>query len=155
MSCRWRELLLVGAALSSNDRAAAQQVLEIGVQAMGTFSDPALAAAGGYGALRASGRTRVSAAIGAGVADGELALRGELLGHFLLSPGERKQPGFYFAGGIAGVEGAAPRGYLVLTLGIEDRPGASSGWAVEMGVGGGFRVALAYRWRRFSGVATQ
>jgi hypothetical protein len=155
MNCRWRELVLVGAALSSSERASAQQVVELGVQAMGTFSDPPLAAAGGYGALRTSGRTRVSAAIGAGVADGELALRGELLGHFLLSPGERKQPGFYVAGGIAGVEGAGGRGYLVLTLGIEDHPGGPSGWALELGVGGGFRLALGYRWRRFSGVATQ
>jgi hypothetical protein len=74
-------------------------------------------------------------------------MRGELLGHFLLSPGKRSGPGFYFAGGLAGVTGEVTRGYLVLTMGLEDRPGAGSGWAVEAGIGGGFRVGLGYRWR--------
>jgi hypothetical protein len=151
MSCRWPELLFIGAALGSSRPVAAQQILELGAQAIGTFSDPVLAVAGGYGAVRTSSRTRISAGLNAGVADSELAWRGELLGHFLLSPEERRRPGFYFAAGLAGVEGAVDRGYLILTLGVEARPRAASGWAVEAGVGGGFRVALAYRWRRFSG----
>ena len=152
MGCRWRELLVLGATLGAGRPVAAQQVLELGAQAIGTFSDPVLAVAGGYGAVRTSGRTRISAGLNAGFADGELAWRGELLGHFLLSPEERRKPGFYFAAGLAGVEGTVGRGYLILTLGLEARPRAASGWAVEAGVGGGFRVALAYRWRRFSGL---
>jgi hypothetical protein len=39
------------------------------------------------------------------------------------------------------------RGYLVLTLGMEQRPGAASGWMVELGLGGGVRLSGGYRWR--------
>jgi hypothetical protein len=155
MGCRWRETLLIGAALGSGGSVAAQQILEIGAQAIGTFSDPLLAVAGGYGAVRTPGRTRISAGLAAGVADRELAWRGELLGHFLLSPEERRKPGFYIAAGLAGVRGAVDRGYLVLTLGVEAQPRAASGWMVEAGIGGGVRVSLGYRWRRFSGESIQ
>jgi hypothetical protein len=155
MPCRWNELLVLGAVLTMSERGAAQQARELGVQIIGTLSDPTLAVAGGYAALRASARSRISASLAAGVADGEWAGRGELLGHFLLGPGERRRPGFYVAGGLAGVVGAVHRGYLVLTAGVEAQPGTDSGWALELGVGGGFRVALGYRWRRFAGVAAQ
>jgi hypothetical protein len=149
MRCRWAELLLITASFQPARFGAAQQVREIGIQAVGTLSDPTLAVAGGYGAVGTSGRTRVSASIGAGLSDGELAWRGELLGHFLLSPEERQRPGFYLAGGLAGVEGPVSRGYLVVTVGVEQRPRAATGWALEAGIGGGFRVALGYRWRWF------
>lgn len=117
------------------------------MQATATASDPALAVAGLYAALRTSARTRVSAGLGAGISGGELAGRWELLGHFLLSPGQPRGAAFYFAGGLAAVAGPEPGGYLVLSAGLEERPGGPSGWAVEVGVGGGFRVAAGYRWR--------
>src|SRR5262245_17436583 len=69
--------------------ATAQRVIEAGVQAIGTAADPAVAVAGAYGAVRTSLRTRVSAALGAGVSDGDGAWRGELLAHFLLNPTRR------------------------------------------------------------------
>ena len=128
---------------------AAQQGKELGVQVVATTSDPALAIAGVYGALRTSPRTRVSAAAGAGVSSGDAAFRGELLGHFLLNPSQREGAGLYFAGGVAAVDGPVDRGYLVLTVGLEGRPAAASGWGVELGVGGGVRVMLGYRWRWF------
>jgi hypothetical protein len=53
------------------------------------------------------------------------------------------------------VDGPVSRGYLVLTLGIEERPRSSSGWALELGIGGGARIGFGYRWRRFSGIYTQ
>ena len=152
MRCRWRDLLLGGAALGWAGALQAQQIRELGVQAMGAFSDPALAVAGVYGALRTAGRTRVSITVGAGASGGEAALRGELLAHFLLSPESLRRPGFYLAGGIAGVEGKVDRGYLVLTAGVEESPGGRRGWALEVGVGGGPRVALGYRWRWFTGL---
>jgi hypothetical protein len=126
---------------------AAQQSKELGVQVVATASDPALVVAGVYAGIRTSARTRLSAAAGAGVSSGDPAVRGELLGHFLLSPHQRTGPGFYFAGGLAAVGGAVDRGYLVITVGLEDRPAAAAGWAVEVGVGGGVRVMLGYRWR--------
>jgi hypothetical protein len=150
MRCRWGELLALGAALMVARPAPAQQAGEVGIQAVGTFSDPGVAVLGGYGALRVSTRTRISALLGGGIAGEDWVGRGELLGHFLLAPEERRKPGFYLAGGIAGVLGAIDRGYLVLTAGLESRPSAGAGWAVEAGIGGGFRVALGYRWRRFA-----
>lgn len=129
--------------------AAGQHGREIGIQAIATAADPAIVVAGAYGALRTSARTRVSAAAGAGISDGDFAARGEVLGHFLLSPGQPRGAGFYLAGGVAAVEGPVSRGYLVLTLGLEERPAAASGWSAEVGVGGGVRVALGYRWRWF------
>ena len=147
MRSRWAELALAGS-LFAVSPAAAQLGTEAGLQATVAASDPAIIVAGGYGGLRTSARTRVSASLGAGVSDGELAGRGELLGHFLLSPGQPRGAGFYLAGGVAAVAGPVSRGYLVLTLGLEERPAASSGWSAELGVGGGVRVAVGYRWRR-------
>jgi hypothetical protein len=154
MRCRWREFLVLGAGLTVAARGAAAQhrIRELGLQSTATLSDPALAVVGLYGAVRSSGRTRLSLGLGAGVSDGDLAVRGELLGHFLLSPDQRRKPGFYLAGGVAGVEGAVSRGYVVLTAGVEQHPRGPSGWALELGFGGGARLALAYRWRWFSGM---
>jgi hypothetical protein len=151
MRCPWRELLLSGAALGWSRPVPAQHVAEAGVQVVGTLSDPTLAAAGAYVGLRVSPRSRVAANLGAGVSDGRFIGRGELLGHFLLDPDESRGAGLYLGAGVAGVEGAVSRGYLVLTLGLESRPAVSSGWALEAGIGGGFRVNLSYRWRWFSG----
>jgi len=136
--------LLVGVAPS----AAAQRVMELGVEAIGTAADPAVAVGGVYGAIRTSQRTRLSAALAAGVSDGEAAFRGELLAHFLLNPTRLTGAGVYGAGGVAVAEGPVDQGYVVVTLGIESRPGARSGWFVEAGVGGGARLAVGYRWRR-------
>jgi hypothetical protein len=148
MALRW---LSAAAALAAATPAGAQQVKELGVQLTGALSDPALVAAGGYAAWRPSARARLSAAAGLGRSGGETAWRGELLGHFLLAPNRRRGPAVYLAGGLAMVGGSAERGYLVLTLGVEDRPGAGEGWFIEGGIGGGARMAAGYRWRRFPG----
>jgi len=37
---------------------------------------------------------------------------------------------------------------LLLTAGLEQNPGARRGWAMELGVGGGVRFAVGYRWRK-------
>ena len=146
MGLRW---LSAVAALAAATPAGAQQVKELGIQAIGTLSDPALAVAGAYAAWRPSARGRISAALGVGGSGGEAAWRGELLGHFLLAPGRKQGPGVYVAGGVGAVGGPADRGYLVLALGIENRPGSPSGWFAEVGVGGGPRLAAGYRWRWF------
>lgn len=148
MGLRW---LSAVAALAAATPAGAQQVKELGIQATGTLSDPALAVVGAYAAWRPSARGRISAALGVGGSGGETAWRGELLGHFLLAPGRKQGPGVYVAGGVGAVGGPADRGYLVLALGIENRPGGPSGWFAEAGVGGGARLAGGYRWRWFPG----
>ena len=141
--------LLAATGMLGGAPVAAQQVTEFGVMGIATASDPGLVVAGGYGAIRTSRRTRVSVGLGAGVSDGRAAWRGELLVHFLLNPTRRRGVGVYGAGGIAAVGGPVDQGYLVLTLGLETRPGGRSGWFVEAGVGGGVRLAAGVRWRRW------
>lgn len=148
MASRW---LSAVAALAAATPASAQQVKELGIQAVGTLSDPGLAVGGLYGAWRPSSRARISATLALGGSDGEMAWRGELLGHFLLSPRRRRGPGAYLAGGVAVVGGPADRGYMVVALGVEDRPGGPSGWFAEAGFGGGPRLAAGYRWRWLPG----
>jgi hypothetical protein len=140
--------VVLGALLSSSEPAAAQRVVELGIQGLAMAANPAVVAAGAYGAIRTSLRTRISTALAAGVSDGRAAWRGEVLAHFLLNPTRRRGTGVYGAGGIAVAGGPVDQGYVVLTLGIEARPGAPAGWFVEAGVGGGARLALGYRWRR-------
>jgi hypothetical protein len=147
MALRW---LSVAAALAvAAPPAGAQQVRELGIQAIGTLSDPALAVGGVYAGWRPSQRARLSASMGLGGAGGETAWRGEVLGHFLLAPTRRRGSGVYLAGGVAAVGGRVDQGYLVLAVGIEGRPGAGSGWFAEAGVGGGARLSAGYRWRWF------
>jgi hypothetical protein len=147
MALRW---LSAAAALAvAAPPAGAQQVRELGIQAIGTLSDPALAVGGVYAGWRPSQRARLSASIGLGGAGGETAWRGEVLGHFLLAPTRRKGSGVYLAGGVAAVGGRVDQGYLVLAVGIEGKPGATSGWFAEAGVGGGARLSAGYRWRWF------
>jgi hypothetical protein len=150
MSLRWARLLL--AALACPQAATAQQVRELGVQAIGTASDPGLYVAGVYAAVRPSTRFRVSLGAGLGVSDGDAAWRGELLAHFLLAPRAKRGIGGYAAGGVAAVGGPRDEGYLVLIVGAESRPGAASGWFAEAGVGGGARLALGFRqrWTRWA-----
>ena len=119
------------------------------MQAVGTLSDPALAVAGVYAGWRPTRRARLSVSAGLGGSGGETAWRGELLGHFMLAPTRRTGAGAYLAGGVAAVGGPADRGYLVLAVGIESRPGTPSGWFAEAGVGGGARLAVGYRRRWF------
>jgi hypothetical protein len=149
------ELLLAACAAMSATPGGAQQISEIGIQGLLTTSEPMLGVIGPYGALRTTGRTRISASIGGGLSTGDFAWRAEVLGHFLLSPDRRAGWGAYVAGGIAAVGGPVDRGYMVLTLGVEERPGGSSGWVTEIGVGGGIRIGLGYRWRRLPSAGPQ
>jgi hypothetical protein len=148
MRFRWAKLMVAVWVATGPTQGSAQDIGEVGIQGIVTTSDPALGVAGPYGAIRISGRTRVSAFLGGGASDGQFSWRGEALGYFLLSPDRRRGWGPYVAGGISVVGGAVQRGYMVLTLGIEERPGNSSGWVAEVGIGGGVRLAAGYRWRR-------
>lgn len=150
MNWRWVRTLAAATSLAAAELPA-QQVTELGVQTVGTASDPLLLVGGGYAALRVSRRFRLSLAAGVGGSDGRIAGRGELLAHFLLAPRARRGVGGYAAAGVAAVGGPVDQGYLVFTLGVESRPGAGSGWFLEGGVGGGARLAAGYRWRRFPG----
>ena len=127
----------------------AQQAREFGVQGVVVAEDPAFVAGGLIAGLRTTRRMRLAATASIGAADGRTAWRGELLGHFLLNPGSRRAPGAYAGGGVA-VAGPDERGYVVILVGLEGTPGGRSGWAVEVGLGGGFRASAGWRWRSFS-----
>lgn len=149
MRSGWASLLAaVGMACASP--AAGQRVAELGAHALVATSDPVLTVGGLYGAIRPTTRLRLAVTAGVGVADGDPAGRGELLGHFLLNPTGRRAAGVYAGGGIAGVVGPIDEAYMVLLVGVEARPGAGSGWTLEVGAGGGLRIAAGYRWRRHS-----
>ncbi len=78
-----------------------------------------------------------------GVQADRLTARGEALLSFSLDPLRERGPVPYVAGGVAvrGNETGAD-GFLVATLGLAVNPGASRGWFVEAGVGGGVRLSL-------------
>ena len=134
----------------------AQRPVELGLNGIATFASTDLVVGGVYAAMRPADRVRIALTAGVGTASDATAFRGELLGHFLLSPHASRGVGVYGLGGVALADAAFPegrtaRGYLVLGLGAEAHPGRRSGWAVEVGVGGGFRLGLGYRWRWFRG----
>jgi hypothetical protein len=137
---------------TSSHRMAAQQLrgYELGAQGLALVQDPVWAGGGVYGAWRPGGAARFSLSLGVGAVDGAWSGRGELLGHFLLSPALHSGIGPYAFGGAAAVTGTRHQGYIVLGLGIESRPDAGSGWFVEGGVGGGARFAAGWRWRRLA-----
>ncbi len=147
MALRW--LSAAAALAAAAPPTGAQQVSELGIQALGTLSDPTLAAGGLYAGWRPARRARVSASLGLGGSSGEVAWRGELLGHFLLAPTRREGVGGYLAAGVAAVGGPTDQGYLGRALGVESGPGGWSGWFAEAGGGGGARISAGWRWRWF------
>lgn len=138
-------------------RLAAQEPrgLEAGLEASTALANPAFAGAGVSLGIRPGGGTRVVASVLAGVQRSRLAGRGELVGQFMLTPAKPHGVGLYGLAGIAGQVGWRDGGWLVLGLGLERAPGASSGWHVEAGIGGGMRISVGWRrrWLRAAGAA--
>ena len=115
----------------------------------GIADGPLSLVVGPRGAIRTLGSTRIALSIGAGTHGEELTARGEAAIEYLLSPRAAGRPGVYLGGGLAGVLGGGKGGYLLAYVGVERSPGLPAGWALEVGLGGGFRVRLAYHWRKF------
>jgi hypothetical protein len=99
--------------------------------------------------LRTLGGTRAVASFGVGVRGDSAMARAEAAIEYQLSPRRAGKAAVYFGGGLAGVVGARRGGYLLLYVGLERSPGLPAGWAIEAGLGGGFRIRGAYHWRRF------
>jgi hypothetical protein len=117
---------------------------------MAAASKPGFVGAGfGFG-WRDEQRTRIAPAVALGASgDGRFAVRADLAVHFLLDPSKRSGMAIYGGGGLslaAGGNRAAP--YVLLVLGAENAPGGAGGSFVELGVGGGVRLAVGYRWRK-------
>ena len=115
----------------------------------GVLNGPVALVFGPRGAIRTLGSTRFAVSVGAGTLGEKLTGRGELALEYLLAPRAAGRLGVYFGGGLAGVVGEGKGGYLLGYVGIERSPGLGGGWSAEAGLGGGFRIRVAYHWRRF------
>jgi hypothetical protein len=102
-------------------------------------------------ARRPGAQGRFALTLAAGDYEGALGVRVAADAHLLLRPGERVGPGPYGGLGLAfvGAEGARGAGYLTALLGVEAAPGRRQGWYAELGLGGGVRLSLGRRFRRF------
>ncbi len=150
MSWCWRRsaaALLGGALAAAPCRA---QVRETQVWALAVASQPALYAAGFGLAWRDNQRSRIAPALALGVlGDGRFGARADLAIHFLLDPYKRDGTAVYGGGGLtAAVAGSRVTPYALLVLGAEQNPGGTGGAFIEIGVGGGIRLAVGYRWRK-------
>ena len=126
------------------------QVREVQAWGVAVASVPALYAAGVGLAWRDDQRTRIAPALALGaLGDGRFGARAELAIHFLLDPYKRSGAAIYGGGGLsAAVAGGRVTPYALLVLGAENAPGGAGGSFVELGVGGGVRLAIGYRWRK-------
>ena len=144
-----RVSLLAGLWLVGPAPLVGQVTQEWGVQSTVTTGDRVTAVVGPAWGWRVGRRDRVVLDAGIGVVEGGLlAGRGEAVWHFLLSPGAQGKPALYAGGGLAAAVTDRTRGWVVVTAGVDWSPGTRSGWLAELGVGGGVRVAVGYRWRK-------
>jgi hypothetical protein len=100
---------------------------------------------------RLDSQTRVAALAAAGSLEGGGAFRLEGTFQLIVNPSGRGGAGLYAGTGVAwqGGRGTAGRGWITALLGLEGAPGARRGWFAEVGLGGGVRLVLGLRWRRF------
>jgi hypothetical protein len=142
-------LPVLGLALLLFARPAESQVKqEWGAQITAASGRPAFLGAGVLWAWRPGTRDRMVLHGALGAAEHQAAVRVEAAWQFLLSPRTEKGVGAYIGGGIAGQFADTNHGWLLVTAGLEQNPGARRGWAMELGVGGGVRFAVGYRWRK-------
>jgi hypothetical protein len=131
-----------------------QQTLDFQVHTLAmVFADRFLGGGAGL-SVRPPGKSGVYLNASAGDLGGSLAARFEGLATFHLNP--ERQRGFtpYVAGGIAAnVSRPANRGYIEILMGVEERPGRPSGLFLELGLGGGMRLAAGYRFRSGKGIS--
>lgn len=145
MTSTWGSAALAGALLAIPSVAVAQRAHELGLQVIATTDDPVAVVAGPSAGIRVERRVRLVGTAGLGLQGGELAWRLEGVAHFHLRP-DSHTVGVYGGGGLALAGGRRTQGYMVVLLGVETSPGGTGGWTAEVGFGGGFRMAVGYRW---------
>ncbi|HEX9282610.1 MAG TPA: hypothetical protein VF882_02370 [Gemmatimonadales bacterium] len=102
-------------------------------------------------ARRPGGQGRLALSAAGGDYEGVLGMRLEGTAQLLLRPGDRTGVSPYAGLGLAFV-GSGSRhgaGYVAALLGVEAAPGRARGWYGELGLGGGVRLGVGWRWRRF------
>jgi hypothetical protein len=148
---RWAVCLAGASALApAPGWAQASGVREWQVQAVAVASRPFFGGAGGGLGFRDADRNRWQGALVVGSLDGGgVGARGDFAYHFLLDPGKRRGRAIYGGGGLTAL---VARGrftpYVLLVVGAEGAPGGTGGSFVEVGLGGGVRLAVGYRWRK-------
>ncbi|HTK55305.1 MAG TPA: hypothetical protein VL295_00660 [Gemmatimonadales bacterium] len=145
----WVVGLVLVQTLAPGSRLWAQTIRsELGIQAYGLFGDADGGGGGLYLAHRAGPRGRISLFAGAGGGEGGASGRAEALVHLLVSPARRRGAAPYLAGGLGLDIADRTEARLVALIGLEGSPGGRRGWVLEGGVGGGWRLAAGWRWRR-------
>ncbi len=126
------------------------QVRETQLWVLAAASKPALYAGGIGLTWRDNQRTRLAPAVALGwTSDGRFGARADFAIHFLLDPWKREGAAIYGGGGLtAAVSDGRVTPFALLVLGAENAPGGPRGSFVEIGVGGGVRLAIGYRWRK-------
>ncbi len=155
MSCAsrpeaWGIVVALAAVVCPPQAARAQGWTETQAWAVGTASRPAAVLAGVGVGWRDRGRTRLGGVFAAGVLEtGDPAGRLEFTYHFLLDPGRTRGAAVYGGGGLALASGerADLAARVLITVGADVAPAAPRGWFVELGLGGGARLAAGFRWR--------
>jgi hypothetical protein len=150
-------VLIAAAALGTLSRAVHGQRLtatEVGFGAAAAVARHTFAGGELGLAYRPGGQTRVALAVAAGTDAGRGAGRAQLTMQFLVTPAARRGVGLYSGLGAAlkARRGSAGAGFVALVLGLEGTPGRRQGWQnwyLEVGLGGGVRVAAGWRVRAF------
>ncbi len=148
--CWRRSALLLVPALAAAGPARAQGVTETQLWGTAVASKPVFYGAGFGLGWRDAQRNRFAPAVAFGTFDdGRFGARADLAYHFLLDPSKRSGSAVYGGGGLSvTVRRGRVVPYALLVLGIEGAPGGRGGTFLELGVGGGARIALGYRWRK-------
>ena len=153
MSWCWRRsALALPLLLAAAAPCRAQRRTELQLWGLGAASKPAFYGAGLGLAARDEDRLRFGVAAAAGgFDDGVFGARADATLQFLLDPARRTGAAIYGGGGVSlAVRRGRATPYLLLVLGVEHAPGGPQGAFGEIGVGGGVRVVLGYRWRKQS-----
>jgi len=145
-----RALLWVACLCAGAAPVRAQGVREMQIHAAGVASRPFFGGAGGGLGFRDADRNRWQGALALGLLDGDgMGARGDFVYHFLLDPRKRQGSALYGGGGLtAQLTGGRVTPYVLLVVGAENAPGGAGGSFVELGVGGGVRFLVGYRWRK-------
>jgi len=123
--------------------AQAPSPIDLGVAAVGLFSDPGFLGLGPTVGFRLTREFTVGLTGIGGWQGGHFAGRGELVLRLDFTR-PRVLTRWYGAGGLATTTGSAGGDYLVGLIGVER--GRGGRWWAEAGFGGGVRLALGRRW---------
>ena len=140
------------AALGAPLAAQRMQAVELGIGSLTSWSRRAFYGGGVELGTRPGGEARLSLAAAAGSIEGNAALRVEATAQFLVTPSARSGVTPYGGVGLGYVGARGYRGMevLVLLVGVEQAAARPTSWFSEVGVGGGLRLRIGFRWRRLS-----